>query len=56
MPLKKKSWHNFKWNMKKYLIDVQGDKDKIDDMVYRHIRADINSPYLRENFMDYIKR
>lgn len=35
---------------------VQGDKDKIDDMVYRHIRADINSPYLRENFMDYIKR
>ncbi len=35
---------------------VRGDKDKIDDMVYRHIRADINSSYLRENFMDYIKQ
>jgi len=35
---------------------VHGNKDKIDDMVYRHIRADINSSYLRENFIDYIKQ
>jgi len=35
---------------------VVGDKDKIDQLVYRHIRADINSPYFRENFIDYIKK
>jgi len=33
-----------------------GQKEKIDDLVYHHIRADINSPYFRENFMEYIKK
>lgn len=35
---------------------VLGQKDKIDDLVYNHIRADINSLYFRENFMEYIKK
>ncbi|NLI61207.1 MAG: GntR family transcriptional regulator [Clostridiales bacterium] len=34
---------------------VHGQKDRIDDLVYHHIRADINSPYFRENFMEYVK-
>lgn len=34
---------------------VRGERDKIDDIVYHHIRADINSPYFRQNFMEYIK-
>lgn len=33
-----------------------GLKDKIDNLVYHHIRADINSPYFRENFWEYIKK
>ncbi len=35
---------------------VLEQKDKIDDLVYHHIRADINSPFFKENFMEYIKR
>ncbi|MFY9176317.1 MAG: FCD domain-containing protein [Caldicoprobacterales bacterium] len=35
---------------------VLSQKDKIEDLVYHHIRADINSLYLKENFMDYIKK
>lgn len=35
---------------------VRGDIDKIDHLVYQHIRSDINSSYFLENFIEYIKR
>jgi DNA-binding GntR family transcriptional regulator len=34
---------------------ISGEKDRIDQIIYHHIRADINSPFFRENFMEYIK-
>lgn len=32
-----------------------GDSGRIDDLVHHHLREDINSLYLQENFGDYIK-
>ncbi|MNB88240.1 putative HTH-type transcriptional regulator YdfH [compost metagenome] len=31
------------------------DTDRIDDLVHHHLREDINSQYLQENFSEYIK-
>lgn len=37
-------------------LAINGEKDKIDDLLHHHIHADINSDYFHEHFAEFIKK